>query len=525
MLSLPPEILGSIFQETSKSTIYECLFVCKSWYPIASRLYYNQLEFISNHVAMLEMVQYKRLDGSSLGDYVQKLVFLYRDKRGRTTRTGGGDLTDPPHGTTRPLTKAQFHSLIFLLPRLQTIQFNAPCTEPSSSYLEYLKQVPKIHLTHLHDIILPVLNSSNLSSSENNAQINYEANVRRSFDTLTRLQLDDTPSFDNQQQRINLLSKMTRLQHLVCRGLDIASVFNACHDLVSLDITHPANTTSNNAIKHHPHLKSLSIHCQDDVSLARILLEGVPTHLDYCHLTVPSLSLPLVRHLKHTRHLLLHTSNDSFWQYVPCLLGDKKVHLELVVFDTASSQQQFIRVREEVHIKLVIVDAKRKNWYPDFIDQVNVKSHVSDINEVMTMLLKRRHRTLQVQCCRSGSSLLWEDEKLTVDGMKLSERTWMTLGALSTRWAEVTLVIGANSRALLSSFQYIKKVRVQLLCETGVHLVVVQQGESHYYCHEKQLVPCSETMESSKWVKLVLCPFEELIIMFGSNKEVFRLKR
>jgi hypothetical protein len=289
--NFPAEINFIVFQYLPRVTLFECLFVCKSWSLSAAQLYYSEV-ILSNNVHKVLPGILQQPHGKRIGKWVRKLR-IYQI-----------------HGNQRPLEEQEFIDLVSCMPHLKQIDLNCSNTV---SHLKALWKMDSNLLRNMNEI-----NVRNSGSHQLYTLINLKL-----CDTITHLRLENfhTEYFRGDKQRVvEYLSKFTSLEYLKIindsrnglAGLDMISIFSACPNLHSLDLRSylPTSNYRNGNYTNIP----LTIMTKQDTVVKNTKLHSLT-------LGIPDLTVDYFQYIAHhtptsLKSFKLYTYDASFSDWV-----------------------------------------------------------------------------------------------------------------------------------------------------------------------------------------------------------------
>lgn len=329
-LKLPIEIKVKIFQELSKENLYQCMFVCKSWYTDVSKNFYYEVELFKSQKVFLKDIKLIRIDGHYIGDFVRELIF-----------------TDPIYRSKLEYhyNKNEFLDLISNLSNLHRICFKENISRKIvKKYITYLMDVPKHQLKGIQEVYMTYIHNINPEIKNYYILINY-----RFKDTITNLTLEyfNSEFFNlNYKNVLQFLSEFKNLKNLkiinkiyegIPGGIWLSSILNSCIDLNFLELYNENNyselnkiTEYNNIVKH----KNLKYFKLDTLKMKQQDLEYILKH-------IPSNLIEFEIKLRDTSFAYMFTeANENFIKlFAKYLKSMKKLIIETSITSNTVQEQ------------------------------------------------------------------------------------------------------------------------------------------------------------------------------------------
>ncbi|KAI7898851.1 uncharacterized protein BX663DRAFT_523059 [Cokeromyces recurvatus] len=199
--NLPLELELLIFKDISKTSMLQCLLVCKTWHRVLAPFCFNQVTLSRKHAQFVAMLSKPR---SNYQKYTQKIILKCRK--------------------SNLMSIDDFSRLFSFLPHLIEIEFQG------RSYLEwFLQNIIHTDSNNLKGVKRISINDS-LSISKHLKLLYLDANLRL-CDSITYLSLGPC-IFKKQHELIDYVSKFKQLKELhlrnTCRLMDFIDILSAC---------------------------------------------------------------------------------------------------------------------------------------------------------------------------------------------------------------------------------------------------------------------------------------------------------
>lgn len=200
---LPIEIYLNIFERLNRSTLKECLYVCKKWNYSAAQFYYQNIVLLHAQIAPFARML-KKYPNNNISRCARKLTF---------TRESTRFITVGIRATSR-----SFQQVLLYLPYVTIICLTDPGRD--KWYLKNLANVDSSYMSHVQQINLD--STTLFYYNKDIAQLYYN-HLSRLSDTITHLQLHDLqPSICKDNDFLSYISQFTRLTHLTINKSNIA---------------------------------------------------------------------------------------------------------------------------------------------------------------------------------------------------------------------------------------------------------------------------------------------------------------